>query len=100
MKTFEIPSTAEYAELLNKGMIKKLLSQEEQPRENWTCARCTLVNSVHNKTCVGCEYGWDGQRRCPSDKWACPACTVFNPKVLYYCDVCNRARPDLSTVKF
>ena len=100
IEAFKIPGFEEQAELLSKAVARKLMSEEEQPTENWMCVRCTLVNSMNNKTCVGCEYGWDGQRRCPSDKWACPACTVFNPKTMYYCDVCNKSRPDLQTLKF
>ena len=43
---------------------------------------------------------WGGARRCPPNKWVCEGCTFFNPKTCFYCDVCNRARPDLTTVRF
>jgi hypothetical protein len=43
-------------------------------------------------------------RRCPPDKWECSVaqggCSYFNPKALFYCDMCSKARPDLSAVRF
>merc|ERR1711988_1699259 len=48
---------------------------------------------------------WDPSiRRCPPDKWECSVaqggCSYFNPKTLFYCDMCSKARPDLSAVRF
>ena len=36
----------------------------------------------------------------PAGHWICMACTMFNPLSLFYCDVCNTARPDLGSVRF
>ena len=53
--------------------------------------------------CSTCA-GWTGQRVCPPDKWECSVerggCSFFNDKAQFYCDMCNRARPDLGTVRF
>lgn len=79
---------------------------ERQEKENrvWQCQNCTFINSAMCATCAVCDYGWTGQRECPPDKWCCTAstggCTFFNPKTFYYCDVCGRARPDLSSLCF
>lgn len=27
-------------------------------------------------------------------------CTKYNPKTIYYCEVCGKARPDLASVRF
>ena len=27
-------------------------------------------------------------------------CTFFNPKTSFYCEMCNRARPDTASLKF
>jgi len=67
---------------------------------NWMCQNCTFINSVHNHTCVVCEYGWTGRRECPPDKWECTNCTFYNPKSQFYCEMCNKARPDLASVRF
>merc|ERR1711871_1856247 len=36
-------------------------------------------------------------RRCPPDKWECSVarggCSYFNPKTLFYCDMCSKVRP-------
>jgi hypothetical protein len=67
---------------------------------NWMCQNCTFINSVHNHSCVVCEYGWTGRRECPADKWECTNCTFYNPKSQFYCDMCNKSRPDLASVRF
>ena len=70
----------------------------------WACRNCTYLNPPFMTTCEMCDFGWTGQRECPHDKWVCApetgGCSFFNPKTLYYCEVCNRARPDLATVAF
>eukprot|EP01060_Flectonema_neradi_P040006 TRINITY_DN8997_c1_g1_i1.p1 TRINITY_DN8997_c1_g1~~TRINITY_DN8997_c1_g1_i1.p1 ORF type:complete len:4144 (+),score=716.08 TRINITY_DN8997_c1_g1_i1:58-12489(+) len=70
----------------------------------WACRNCTYLNPPLSTTCEMCDFGWTGQRECPHDKWVCSpetgGCSFFNPKTLYYCEVCNRARPDLATVAF
>jgi len=84
-------------------------AQEEQERQDkanrvWQCQNCTFMNSALSSTCAVCDFGWTGQRECPPDKWCCAAgaggCTFFNPKGLYYCSVCGRARPDLQSMSF
>merc|ERR1711974_164063 len=64
------------------------------------CMNCTFINSVHNHSCVVCEFGWTGRRECPADKWECLGCTFYNPKVQFYCEICNKARSDLASVRF
>ena len=80
---------------------------------------------------LGDEWGgfgdeWGGVRVCPPDKWECSVakggCSYFNPKTLFYCDMCSKvrslpsavlrrrqaelstrvpqARPDLAAVRF
>jgi len=69
----------------------------------WVCKVCTFVNSGDNMTCVVCDCDMTGHRGCPPDKWICSpekgGCTYFNPKTLFYCEMCGRARPDLSSVR-
>eukprot|EP01059_Diplonema_ambulator_P000956 TRINITY_DN1073_c1_g4_i1.p1 TRINITY_DN1073_c1_g4~~TRINITY_DN1073_c1_g4_i1.p1 ORF type:complete len:4122 (+),score=1331.11 TRINITY_DN1073_c1_g4_i1:86-12451(+) len=76
----------------------------EQPKGYWQCRNCTFMNVPEAVQCEMCDYGWAGVRECPADKWICTpengGCSYFNPKTLYYCEVCNRARPDLATVSF
>jgi len=76
----------------------------EKASRVWQCRNCTFFNSALSSTCAVCDFGWTGQRECPPDKWCCTpstgGCTFFNPKTLYYCDVCARARPDLASMVF
>jgi hypothetical protein len=69
----------------------------------WQCSNCTFINAMANNTCSMCELGWTGKRECPRDKWVCApehgGCTFFNAKTLFYCEVCNRSRPDLASVR-
>ena len=50
---------------------------------------------------LGDEWGgfgdeWGGVRVCPPDKWECSVakggCSYFNPKTLFYCDMCSKVR--------
>jgi len=77
---------------------------EELANMTWTCQGCTFVNSVFESTCAVCEMGWTGKREVPPGKWMCSGelggCTFFNPNNQFYCEICNRARPDLASVRF
>jgi hypothetical protein len=94
---------------------------EEEKPVTWKCMNCTFVNrfvlvriiithtrspscSVLENTCAMCEMGWTGKREVPADKWMCSGedggCTFFNSKRNFYCEVCNRGRPDLASVRF
>merc|ERR1719313_2378705 len=101
-----ISSTSLEDALQIQSALKALREQASLEKANrvWQCQNCTFFNSALSSTCAVCDYGWTGQRECPPDKWCCtPAtggCTFFNPKTLFYCDVCSRARPDLATLSF
>ena len=71
-----------------------------QQTKTWDCAQCGQQNPAHATSCEWCGFGWSGRREVPPDKWACESCSFFNPKTQYYCDICNTARPDLSTIRF
>ena len=68
------------------------------------CQNCTFINDIRQTTCQMCELGWSGRRECPQGKWMCAVedggCSFFNPTSQFYCEMCNRARPDLSSVRF
>eukprot|EP01062_Namystynia_karyoxenos_P039074 TRINITY_DN2841_c0_g1_i1.p1 TRINITY_DN2841_c0_g1~~TRINITY_DN2841_c0_g1_i1.p1 ORF type:complete len:4290 (+),score=1351.18 TRINITY_DN2841_c0_g1_i1:81-12872(+) len=70
----------------------------------WSCPHCTFINPRVDTVCGACSYGWTGRREPGRDEWVCPpeqgGCSFFNSKLFYYCKVCNRARPDLATIKF
>ncbi|KAJ0406964.1 hypothetical protein P43SY_005197 [Pythium insidiosum] len=73
-------------------------------QQGWQCANCTFINLPTDVACAICELGVDGQRAVPRGKWVCAGeqggCTYFNAMSNFYCEVCNRARPDLASVKF
>eukprot|EP00930_Biecheleria_cincta_P065013 TRINITY_DN50708_c0_g1_i1.p1 TRINITY_DN50708_c0_g1~~TRINITY_DN50708_c0_g1_i1.p1 ORF type:complete len:255 (+),score=50.42 TRINITY_DN50708_c0_g1_i1:48-767(+) len=94
-------------ELASSKEVKKAQQEAERLEKEsrvWQCQNCTFFNSALSSTCAVCDFGWTGQRECPPDKWCCtPAtggCTFFNPKTLFYCEVCSRARPDLASLSF
>jgi len=72
--------------------------------QTWTCTNCTYLNSVYEQTCAMCQMGWTGKREVPAGQWICAGetggCTFFNPNSQFYCEVCNRSRPDLASVRF
>ncbi|RHY98210.1 hypothetical protein DYB35_004616 [Aphanomyces astaci] len=78
--------------------------QGAEVAQTWQCENCTFINPIAETTCAVCEMGASGRREVPKDKWICDpeqgGCTYFNLKTAFYCDVCNRARPDLATHRF
>ncbi|CAI5729997.1 unnamed protein product [Peronospora destructor] len=72
--------------------------------EQWRCSNCTFINQPDDVTCAICELNMDGQRGVPRNKWVCVGeqggCTFFNSMSNFYCEVCNRARPDLVSLGF
>jgi hypothetical protein len=42
----------------------------------------------------------DDLPRVPAGKWMCMTCTMHNPISLFYCEVCDMARPDLVHTRF
>jgi hypothetical protein len=42
----------------------------------------------------------DDLPRVPPGKWMCMTCTMHNPVALFYCEVCDMARPDLVHTRF
>jgi len=100
-----LPTQAEVDAIVREHELKKQLREAVRGVKSgyWTCKICTFVNSSDNMTCVVCECDMTGRRGCPPDKWICSpdkgGCTYFNPKSLFYCEMCGRARPDLSSVR-
>merc|ERR1712137_1352453 len=91
LESFHVPDVFVYQ--------KKEKPETVELQGNCMCMNCTFINSVHNHSCVVCEYGWTGRRECPPDKWECLGCTFYNPKVQFYCEMCNKARSDLASVR-
>lgn len=80
-------------------------SESSKPREQtWRCNNCTFINQGSDDICAICELDIEGQRGVPRGKWICAGeqggCTFFNPMSNFYCEVCNRARPDLASTRF
>ncbi|KAH3756032.1 nxn protein [Pelomyxa schiedti] len=96
--TFGIPSHDEVLAIEAEKQINNVPAEPKQTGR-WRCSNCTYMNSPLETTCCMCEVGWSGERECPRDKWMCPpergGCTFFNPVSQFYCEMCNRARPDL-----
>lgn len=79
-------------------------AQHQQQQQGWRCSNCTFINQPDDVCCAICELDMDGQRGVPRGKWVCAGeqggCTFFNPMTNFYCEVCNRARPDLASTRF
>ena len=78
--------------------------EEEKEKSRWQCSNCTYINFPFDTVCEVCGMGFGGTLHVPADKWMCdPAyggCTFFNPKSQFYCEICNKSRPDLAKVRF
>lgn len=79
-------------------------AEEGTVNQKWQCQNCTFINDIRQLTCTMCELGWSGRRECPQGKWTCGVenggCSFFNPNGQFYCEMCNRSRPDLASVRF
>ena len=102
----EFCDTFDLHQALGKAEAAAAAVKEAQPPEvqKWQCQNCTFINDIRQPTCTMCELGWSGRRECPAGKWMCAiengGCSFFNPNGLFYCEMCNRSRPDLSSVRF
>ena len=86
LEAFSLP--ADLAPSLTEEMIV-----EPQEKGFWACKNCTFINAPVATTCAVCDFGWAGTRECPNNKWVCSpetgGCSFFNPKTLFYCEVCG-----------
>ncbi|AAZ13558.1 hypothetical protein, conserved [Trypanosoma brucei brucei TREU927] len=97
-----------------------------EAEESWACQQCTFINeSRRSPLCAVCLgpnpnplpqsqpvhssgdfMGADAGnvRGCPEGYWAClveqGGCSKFNPNTVFYCQVCDKARPGLATLRF
>lgn len=68
----------------------------ENKETEWTCRKCTLVNSSNSKVCVVCggsklksvSLVCDMTLR-KGEFWTCPQCTLRNPIGIHACQVCK-----------
>ncbi|CAI5722768.1 unnamed protein product [Hyaloperonospora brassicae] len=93
----------ESCEACNESNPQHRDAQRQQQHE-WRCSNCTFINQSDDATCAICELDLAGQRGVPRGKWMCAGeqggCTFFNPMSAFYCEVCDRARPDLVSTRF
>ncbi|KAG6965311.1 hypothetical protein JG687_00005501 [Phytophthora cactorum] len=79
-------------------------AKHQQQQQGWRCGNCTFINQPDDVCCAICDLDMDGQRGVPRGKWVCAGeqggCTFFNSMANFYCEVCNRARPDLASTRF
>mmetsp|Transcript_38587 Transcript_38587/g.119257 ORF Transcript_38587/g.119257 Transcript_38587/m.119257 type:complete len:640 (-) Transcript_38587:150-2069(-) len=86
----------------------------------WPCPTCTFINEGTSRYCAMCntDSGRDvggadaaasaaaltGHMEVPEGYWVCApekgGCSKFNPNSQFYCEVCDRSRPDLATLRF
>lgn len=91
----------------------------------WACGVCTLVNEPSLPMCGACGTpnpnalasasasgggagsggdGGGGHWDCPEGHWTCSVeqggCSKYNPNSAFYCQVCDRARPNLASLRF
>ena len=91
-------------------MMEKRQREEDEKsaasKRRWQCQMCSYINqSSMNPTCEMCGYGLNGYVvEVPRDQWMCEpsrgGCSMFNSKSLFYCEVCERARPGFDSVRF
>lgn len=102
----DMPTVDDVTKMLHASAARhraKQLIEQQRKEGKWTCPTCTFTNSMTEIVCDACGCGWSGSRECPKDKWTCAVeyggCSFFNPKTSFYCEMCNKARPDLRRVR-
>eukprot|EP00743_Colponemidia_sp_Colp-15_P012474 GILK01014219.1.p1 GENE.GILK01014219.1~~GILK01014219.1.p1 ORF type:complete len:1189 (-),score=141.64 GILK01014219.1:13-3165(-) len=89
----------------------------------WNCPACTFLNEATSLECGICNTqhpnppktkgkkagGADGgahvwEREIPQGHWVCSTehggCSMYNPDNWYYCRACDKARPNLASLRF
>nr|CCA25882.1 hypothetical protein ALNC14_120260 [Albugo laibachii Nc14] len=92
--SFDSTQTPEYRDSQNHDPI------EFEQLLMWQCSSCTCYNPNEDEYCEVCDLDQQGRRKIPTGKWICAGenggCTFFNSMGHFYCQVCHRARSDLS----
>lgn len=57
--------------------------------QNWTCEKCTLINTGRNPTCSAC-----GHRKQATVTWICKSCGSRNPQTVVLCNSCASDRTE------
>ena len=92
------------------------------PPTPWACSVCTLINEATSYVCSVCgtadpaaearrkQAGGSSatvsmaEQRCPDGHWVCSVehggCSKFNLNSAYYCEVCDKGRPNLASIRF
>lgn len=72
----------------------------EMPRADWTCKKCTLVNSGENQACVVCGgsklksvSATEDMTLRKGEFWSCAQCTLKNSLSTNVCVACKSSRP-------
>ncbi|CUG89319.1 zinc finger protein, putative [Bodo saltans] len=109
----------------SKSAQKKKLVDPAVSLGPWACSVCTLVNEPSLPMCGACGTpnpnalatssasgggagssgdGVGGNWDCPEGHWTCSVeqggCSKYNPNSAFYCQVCDRARPNLASLRF
>lgn len=80
-------------------LVIKIPSEFEKSTQIWTCNFCGCDNLPESKLCVACGLDWTGNMRPGADQWACPSCTFWNKNTDFYCDQCDKARPEYASMR-
>lgn len=74
-------------------------STDEAIGKDWTCKKCTLVNSIHNKVCVVCGgsklksiSSVEDMTLRKGEFWSCGQCTLKNSLSTNTCIACKTTR--------
>ena len=106
--TYEDYISAFRLESFVEMMEKRQRDEEERhvaSMRQWQCTMCSYINQACSPQCDVCGHGANGYVvEVPRDKWMCDpsrgGCSFFNEKSLFYCQMCERSRPDLATARF
>jgi len=97
-----LPDEAKIAQLQPK---KEGLALKDH---QWICENCTFINMPFTEVCEICGWPWPTGGATINQKsrthWICAGekggCTLMNPNTEFYCEACNRARPDYASTRF
>lgn len=95
----EVPMASFEQDLDDDVMFDSGTDAVDAPTPEWTCKKCTLVNSIQNKVCVVCGgsklksvSAVEDMTLRKGEFWTCGQCTLKNSLVTNVCIACKSAK--------
>lgn len=98
----EVPMASFEQDLDDDVMFVSGTDAVDAPTPEWTCKKCTLVNSIQNKVCIVCGgsklksvSAVEDMTLRKGEFWTCAQCTLKNSLATNVCIACKSAKQTL-----